>query len=217
MSSVCGYHVPRLRTWLVVGACGMANSDFVRDDNAETSQELLRRARDGNAEARDRLYERYLPSLCRFASGRLPVGARDLVETGDVVQEVAIRALNRLDDFSPEHPGALMAYLRQAILNRIRDEARRARRHPMGAEPASDPPDRGASPVEVAIGREAEQRYEAALARLEPRDREAIIARIELGLDYEQAAEALGKPSADAARMQIARALLRLAREMRER
>lgn len=57
-------------------------------------------------------------------------------------------------------------------------------------------------------------RYEAALARLEPEEREAIVGRIELGCPYAELAEALGKPSADAARMTVSRALLRLAEEM---
>ena len=38
------------------------------------------------------------------------------------------------------------------------------------------------SPLEEAIGREAVERYEAALQRLKPEEREAIIARVELGL-----------------------------------
>jgi DNA-directed RNA polymerase specialized sigma24 family protein len=66
----------------------------------------------------------------------------------------------------------------------------------------------------VAIGRETLDRYEEALARLTVDDREAIIARVELGLSHHEIAEALGKPSDDAARMAVARALVRLVKEM---
>ena len=45
-------------------------------------------------------------------------------------------------------------------------------------------------------------------------DREAIIARVELGLSYEEMAEALNKPTPDAARKAAQRALVRLAEEM---
>ena len=48
----------------------------------------------------------------------------------------------------------------------------------------------------------------------DPEEREAIIARIELGLSHAEVAEALGKPSAAAAHMAVSRALIRLAREM---
>ena len=75
--------------------------------------------------------------------------------------------------------------------------------------------DNSASPLEQAIGEEAVQRYEAALARLLPEEREVIVARVELESSYQDMAQALGKPSADAARMAVSRALLRLAEEMK--
>jgi RNA polymerase sigma-70 factor (ECF subfamily) len=49
---------------------------------------------------------------------------------------------------------------------------------------------------------------------LQEDEREAVVARIELGLSYAEVARAVGKPSSDAARMMISRALVRLAREM---
>ena len=42
------------------------------------------------------------------------------------------------------------------------------------------------------------------------------MARLELGLTYEEMAEALGKPSWNAARMAVARALIRLASELKD-
>ena len=49
----------------------------------------------------------------------------------------------------------------------------------------------------------------------DPDEREAIIGRVELGNTYEDLATNLGKPSANAARMAVARALVRLAEEMK--
>jgi RNA polymerase sigma-70 factor (ECF subfamily) len=72
-----------------------------------------------------------------------------------------------------------------------------------------------ASPLDIAIGREAADRYETALQRLKPDEREVLIARVELGMSFEEVAAAVGKPSADAARKAVSRALLRLADEMR--
>jgi RNA polymerase sigma-70 factor (ECF subfamily) len=71
------------------------------------------------------------------------------------------------------------------------------------------------SPLEEAIGRETVESYERALTRLKPEEREAIIARVEMGYSYEELAEALGKPTPDAARKAAQRALVRLAEEMR--
>jgi RNA polymerase sigma-70 factor (ECF subfamily) len=111
--------------------------------------------------------------------------------------------------------GALQAYLRQAVLNRIRDELRRNRRQPEGTELDDLELDPAQSPLEQAIGREAVDRYERALEQLMPQEREAIIARIEMGYSYEELAEALGKPTADAARKTAQRALVRLVEEMK--
>ena len=71
------------------------------------------------------------------------------------------------------------------------------------------------SPLEQAIGREAVEAYEKALERLKPEEREAIIARVELGYSYEELAVTLDKPSAEAARKTAQRALVRLAEEMK--
>ena len=99
-------------------------------------------------------------------------------------------------------------------MNRIRNEIRSARRRPAGEELGSDLEDRAASPVDAAIGEQATAQYEAALNRLKPEERELIIARVELGLTYQEMVTMLGKPSPDAARMAVARALVRLTEEM---
>lgn len=182
--------------------------------DADSSFVLLQRARAGDEHALNRLIERYLPGLRRFASGRLPRDRYDLLETDDLVQETLMRAVRHLESFEVRREGAFRAYLRQSLLNRIRDEARRARRRPAPAELPADAPATGASPLEEAIGHEAVERYEAALLKLREEDREAIVARIEMGCSYEALAEALEKPSADAARMAVSRALVRLAKEI---
>jgi RNA polymerase sigma-70 factor, ECF subfamily len=175
---------------------------------------LVERVKAGDREALDGLVARYLPALRRWASGRLPRWTRDLLDTDDLVQETMIRAINRIDRFDARHEGALQAYLRQAVVNRIRDEIRRGKRSPVETPLDDNAADHAASPLELAIGAEALERYEAALARLRPEEREAIVARIEMDGTYQDVARALGKPSADAARMAVSRALLRLAEEM---
>jgi RNA polymerase sigma-70 factor (ECF subfamily) len=184
------------------------------DSQVDSTLELVHRARSGDQEALDRLFARCLPPLRRWASGRLPRWTRDLMDTDDLVQETVIRAVKRIEAFEPRHEGALQAYLRQAVMNRIRDEVRRTARRPAPTGLDENAQDRGASPLDEAIGGEAVERYEAALARLRPEEQEAIVARVEMEYSYEEVAQALGKPSADAARMAVSRALLRLAEEM---
>jgi len=181
----------------------------------ESSFELLERVRTGDKEALDRLLRRYLPALARWASGRLPRWARDVSDTQDLVQDTLIQALKHLHTFQYQREGALQAYLRQAVMNRIRDEIRRAHRHPAQTELAEEVPSTSVSPLEAAIGQEALDRYEAALAQLREEEREAIIARVELRQSYHDVATALGKPSPDAARVAVNRALVKLAEKMR--
>jgi RNA polymerase sigma factor (sigma-70 family) len=182
---------------------------------AESSLTLLILAQGGDGDALDQLLARYLPRLRRWASGRLPDSARSMLDTGDLVQEAVIAALRHLDTLEIRTEGALQFYLRRAVNNRIIDLYRRAGRRPRREALPDDVAAPDPSPLEALIGVEAMERYERALERLREEDRHAIVLRIELGNDYEATAAALNKPSADAARMAVARALARLADEMR--
>jgi RNA polymerase sigma factor (sigma-70 family) len=182
--------------------------------SGESSLMLLDRARAGDAVALDVLLQRYLPRLRQWATGRLPRGARDLLDTEDIVQDTIIKAVRNLPAVEVRDEGALPAYLRQALMNKLNDEYRRAARRPSDTALASDLPAGDPSPLEVAIGEEAHQRYETALDSLDHVDREAVILRIELCYDYDEIATLLGKNSAASARMCVSRALARLSREM---
>ena len=180
----------------------------------ETTGALLVRARGGDVRARDQLAARYLTALKRWAHGRLPTAARDLVDTDDVFQSALYRAMTRLDHFENRGDGAFLAYMRQILLNQIRDESRRARRRPAHDELPDDLSTGESSPLEQLIGREKLALYESSLSRLNPSQREAIIMRLELGLRYREIAEAMGLSTGNAARLLIARGLVRLTAEM---
>src|SRR5213593_987861 len=158
----------------------------------DSTFDLVGRAKSGDHDALNSLFARFLPPLRRWASGRLPRWTRDLMDTDDLVQETVVRAVKRLDNFESRHEGALQAYLRQAIMNRIRDEVRRTKRSPIATELDENQTDHSDSPLEMAIGHEALERYEAALARLRPEEREAIVARVEMDGSYQEVAEKLG-------------------------
>lgn len=184
------------------------------DSPAESSLVLLGRARAGDRASLEELIERYLPVLTRWAHGRLPPWARDMVDTQDLVQDALMNTVVHLEGFVPQHEGALRAYLRQAVRHRVRDEIRRKQRRPARAEFDDDLPAESASPFEELVGTEAALRYEAALRHLRASDRELILARVELGLSYDEIARQTGRPTAAAALMATSRALIRLAQEM---
>jgi RNA polymerase sigma factor (sigma-70 family) len=181
------------------------------------TQELLQGAREGRRDALEALLARYRPRLARWAAGRLPRHARSLLDTGDLVQETLLRALEKIDSIETRGPGGFEAYVRQAILNRIRDQVRWARRR-AGSEAASESlVDPAPSPLEEAIGADVVRRYEAAMASLPEEERQLLHLRIELDLSYEEIAVMLGRPSPNAARMAIQRSLHKLAVAMGHR
>jgi len=184
--------------------------------DGETTIALLSRARTGDALALEAVAARLLPRLRRWAAGRLPAWARDLAETGDLVQETVVNVLRRVSEFEPKHEAALTVYLREALANRIRNEIRRAARHPppAGLELAEGAPALDPSPLESAVSRQSLDRYEAVLQTLSPEDREAIVSRFELHYSFQELSDAWGTSSPDAARKRVERAAKRLALAM---
>ena len=157
-----------------------------------------------------------MPGLRRWARGRLPRWARSFLDTSDLVQDTLLRTFTRIAVFEPKGDGALRAYLRHAVENRIRDELRRVARRPaeMSLDADIQVPSGGRSPLDHAIDDQIWARYLSALKRLTPRERRLIVGRAELGYSFTQLAHIDGRASPDAARMALKRALVRLASEM---
>ena len=91
----------------------------------ESTLSLVQRAKAGDEAALQHLCARYVPRLHRWASGRLPGYARDLLATDDLVQDALFQTVRRIEDFRSEREGAFQTYLRQVLMNRIRDQIRR--------------------------------------------------------------------------------------------
>ena len=176
----------------------------------ETSLSLLVRAQHGDAVAMEALMGRYLTRLQRWASGRVPAKARSLLDTDDVVQDALLNTFRRLEDFRPRHDGALLAYLREAVANRIRMELRRRSLEVDAAIEPDGLPSALPSPLETVVTRDALERYERSLAQLDDDDRAAIVGRFEMGYSYDALARAMQRPSPEAARKLTERALRRL-------
>jgi RNA polymerase sigma factor (sigma-70 family) len=198
-----------------VGDTADSSSSGSEQRRADETCELLARARRGDRDALNDLFARHIPVLRRWASGRLPGWARDITDTHDLVQETVLQVFKRIEAFEARGEGALQAYLRQAVMNRIRNEFRHNSRRPATEDLDDQLASDGTSPFQAAIRQEHLDRYDAALSRLSDQERELIVARVEVGLTYQEMAQVLGRPSWNAARMATARALLRLAEELK--
>jgi len=193
-------------------AAGRGDESCLLSD--EPTLELVVRARAGDRMATEALLERCLPPLKRWAHGQLPIAARGSLDTNDLVQDAALNLLRRIDLFEPRHVGALQGYLRQSVINRIRDEVRKIGRHAPPVELPDDHPSDHTSPLESAIKAEAYDRYCQALSHLEPKDRELIVARVEAQWSVAEIAQRFGMRTVDAARMAVSRAVKRLTAQM---
>ena len=181
----------------------------------ESSLDVIARARDGEPIAARVLLERTVGPLRDWARRRLPDYARGGANTEDIVQDVVLRALGRIDQFEHRTVDGLQAYLRESVRNRIRDEIRRVSLRGVPAEiHEEEVTDTTQSPLEALILRERSEKYIAALRTLRPEDRLAIIFRLEHRWSLQVIANKLGKPTPDAARMAVVRAMKRLAEAM---
>jgi RNA polymerase sigma-70 factor (ECF subfamily) len=125
-----------------------------------------------------------------------------------------VKAIRNLRDFVAVGEHGFQNYLRSAVGNAIRDEIRKARNRPALDALDSAVPSDAPSPLERAVGRLRLQRYEAALLRLSPEERDAVVARLEFGFTHVELASAIGKRTPDAARKLCQKALARLLTEM---
>jgi RNA polymerase sigma factor (sigma-70 family) len=125
-----------------------------------------------------------------------------------------IKVLRNLDHFEMRHPGAFQAYLREALLNLVRDLGRRPNhRHVELNGEAVDP---RSSPLIDLLGREWMTRYEQAVGSLSEREQALVFLRLEQDWSFQEIAEEVQLRSPDAARMAFNRALVRLAEELRD-
>lgn len=193
----------------------MSAQEQIRPLDPETTVELLERYRQGDSQALADLAMRCLPPLRRWARGRLPAFARGVMETQDLVQDTVLGVLRHIDAIDVRNQGALQAYLRQAIINRIRDIVRQHHRRPAQTSLPDQLPDDETSPLDRLLGAEKVARYEAAVQRLRAADRDVLIGRFELQYSYEELTVALDKPTVTATRVAVTRAIQRLIAEMR--
>jgi len=189
--------------------------DTVAGEHEEPTGDLIVRMRTGDAQAREILFRRYLPLLRRWAHGRLPVSARDMAQTDDLVQVTLMRALKAVDRFDSQSKGSFLAYLRQILLNEVRLEIRKSRRLPATSDLSEyiETIESTPSVLEQLLGPDRLFAYHQVLARMPRRQQEVLIMRLEFGMSYPEIAVELGT-SPDAVRVMATRAAAVLAKRL---
>lgn len=195
--------------------------------DAQSTQELLAAAKDGQTEAINQLLERHRTALRRMVDLRMDRAMERRVDASDVVQDVMLEANRRLNDYLHDPVMPFHLWLRQLAKDRIIDLHRRHRvaakrsldrERPLEAAPRLDQStldlaaqlcDREMTPAEAATWRELERRFQAAIEELDERDREVVLMRHFEQLTNSEVAQAL-QLSEPAAGMRYMRAMRRL-------
>ncbi len=187
------------------------------------AESLAERVRRRDTAALAEFLEARRPALLAFAAGRLGATLRGKLEPEDIVQELAVRALQQLPaaDLTEREPFAWLCHLaEQCVVDGHRRFA--ASKRAAGREvPANAPQGDGSqdlaamlaasitSPSLAAVRGERERRLEAALAGLPPDHRELLRLRYGEGLPTREIAARLGKADA-AVRAMLSRVVERL-------
>lgn len=172
--------------------------------NLTTTALILNRISQGDSEAVNELAQHTYPVLLRWAHGRIPKSQKNLYETSDLVHETLMKGIKKSGDFNAARTGAFLAYLRKIFINRVYEVYRQNNnQHNLDSayqkQQSTTPPD----VMDFLV-------YEAGLKKLTEEQQQAIILRVEFGLSHAETAEAMKKPSEDAARMFTNRAMIKL-------
>jgi RNA polymerase sigma-70 factor (ECF subfamily) len=185
---------------------------------------LFDQATSGDRAALEGLLERYLPQLHAFVHARLGAGLQPRESSVDVVQSVCRNLLGARHAFDFRGEERFRAWLFTSALNKIREKARH---HQMAVrDQGREDEAAGGTPLAAlahfltpsreAIGNETAAAVAAALAALSEEHREVITLARVVRLPHRVIGEVMDR-SEEAVRQLLGRALLRLARELRNR
>jgi RNA polymerase sigma-70 factor, ECF subfamily len=203
---------------------GMMSNDSKDNDIGNCADEennLVERARRGDAEAISELLSRHLPGLRSFVRRRAGADVLLKESSRDIVQSVCREALQDLDRFDGhgDDDAAFASWLYKTALRKILDKHRfyhrkkrdpRREQSPRGSSIPTDLRIDSHTPSRIAIGREATERTKAAMSELSPIHREALELYYNKGLSYTEIARRLDR-SSRAVESLVARALAKLA------
>jgi RNA polymerase sigma-70 factor (ECF subfamily) len=191
--------------------------------NHDETIELLGGAKQGDANAVDRLMDRHRDSLHKMVECRLNQGVARRVDASDIVQDALLTASRRLADYLENPNIPFHAWLRQLTRDRLADVYRRelADKRDVGREqhiatterssldPLAQARDAQLTPAAMLLKKEFAEQFQHAVGQLDEGSQEIILMRHAEQLTNSQAAELLGLSEA-AAGMRYLRALRQL-------
>jgi RNA polymerase sigma-70 factor (ECF subfamily) len=190
----------------------------LKPDSAQTSA-LLNLVSRGDRRALEQLLARGRSGLRDFVDYHLDPRLRTRLDPSDVVQEVQLEVVRRIDDFLQRRPMPFHLWVRKTAYERLLNLRRDHQRARRALEREVPLPERSSllmarpllhnSPSRQAEAREFAERISRAVAELPERDREILTMRHAEELSYEEIGYLLEiKPAA--ARQRYGRALIRL-------
>ena len=173
---------------------------------AESSADLLDRARRGDTDSLEQLVIRQIPQLRAWAHGRVPSAARGHMDTDDIVQEALIRLLSVIDSFEARGEAHFAAYLRTTAKHLLTDRYRSEGQRTVEPFDSADHPRPAAGDGHAGS---MLRRFGKELERLSAEDAFIVVARLQLGCTYPEISEVTGK-QVDTVRIRFDRTLKKL-------
>jgi RNA polymerase sigma-70 factor (ECF subfamily) len=192
------------------------------------AEELLRRARAGETDARGRLLEGYRSYLTLLARVQLGRHLQSKVDPSDVVQEAFLEAHRDFDQFQGQTGAELRAWLRRVLVRNLADQIRhyRTQRRDFRLEQqlaaeldrSSEALERGllapdSSPSARAVRREEGLSLSEALERLPAHYRDILLLRHFQGLSFPEIAR---RKTVDSVKKMWLRGLAQLRRALEQ-
>lgn len=199
-------------------------------DPLQPTRDLLALAQCGDRAALDTLVARYYDRVAGMVRVRLGPQLRRDLDTHDVVHEVFAAFVRHVGEFEMRDDASLVTYLATLARRRILDAARQQNADKRGAgreeqslsgntddQGAIDPPSPATQPLDRLLRDERRDLIEACLAELPEPQRELILLRGFAGHAFAEVAKLTSRPTADAARVAYAKALVALGEKLRHR
>lgn len=174
-----------------------------------TTAVLLKQYKQGDQASCDQLFAMFQPILYRWAHGRIPAQAKGFMNTEDVVQDTLMLAFKKVDQIEAKYPGAFFTYLRTIFINQIKQELRKNKPFQLSITQYSHEQKLAyENDLDTLIA------YDQAIEKLSKEESEAVVLRMEFGFTHQEIADLMHRPSANATRMFITRALVKVAEGM---
>ena len=161
--------------------------ESIRDDDVA---KWIKRARDLDSAAWDRLYQLAFPQVYRYVAAKV----RGVPEAEDITEEVFLGALQTVASLRATDEPGFLGWLFQIARFKVADHLRRQYRRPTEPlDPEMEISDPSPSPEDEALRDDDKRAVRAALAELTAEQQEVVLMKFALGYDNALAASILGK------------------------